>query len=222
MILFSWISEIATYLLLSGGDLIEKLKEIWLNYRNQCLIGLAIVIALVAYLGWQTKHQEPVVSNHMVVAKEDHQKDSRRPKRICVDVKGAVNRPGIYYLSRDSRVQEAIEAAGGQNAKADLRTVNLAKQLQDQQMIYIPVQGEQAIPTDATAGGANEGGSEKVNINTANKDELQKLDGVGEKKAEKIIEYRQQHGEFKSADDLKNVNGFGDKTVAKLKDQLSV
>lgn len=169
------------------------------------------------------KHQGPVVtSNQPTMAREGHQAGDKRPKRICVDVKGAVNRPGIYYLSRDSRVQEAIEAAGGQNSRADLRTVNLAKQLQDQQMIYVPSEGEQAIPTSATATDATGSNSEKININTANKDELQKLDGIGEKKAEKIIEYRQQHGEFKSADDLKNVNGFGDKTVARLKDQLSV
>lgn len=69
---------------------------------------------------------------------------------------------------------------------------------------------------------ASEESKDKVNLNTATKDDLTKIDGVGDKKAEKIIEYRSQHGGFKSPEDLKNINGFGEKTVAKLKDQLSV
>lgn len=165
-------------------------------------------------------NRPPAVSLSMV---EKTQKPARNghSKRICIDVKGAVNRPGIYYLSHGSRVKEAIDAAGGQSQQADLRTVNLAKELQDQQMIYIPTQGEKVPMVDG--GGENSNSSqEKVNINTANKEQLQKLDGVGDKKADKIIEYRQQHGEFKTADDLKNVNGFGDKTVARLKDQISI
>lgn len=88
-------------------------------------------------------------------------------------------------------------------------------------MVYVPVQGEQ-VPTVGGGGESSDTNQGKVNINTANKEELQKLDGIGDKKADKIIEYRQQHGQFKSADDLKNVNGFGDKTVARLKDQIAV
>ena len=163
----------------------------------------------------------PVLSSPKMERDEQTKTPHSYPKKICVDVKGAVNRPGIYYLSRGSRVQEAILAAGGQNQQADLKTVNLAKELQDQQMVYVPVQGEQ-VPTVGGGGESSDTNQGKVNINTANKEELQKLDGIGDKKADKIIEYRQQHGQFKSADDLKNVNGFGDKTVARLKDQIAV
>lgn len=104
-------------------------------------------------------------------------------------------------------------------------------------MVYVPAKGEQlpaiatatASPTPATttAGGgspasAGAGSGDKVNLNTADVAAFQKLSGVGQKKAEKIIAYRQQHGNFKSVDDLKNVSGFGEKTVAKYKDQLTV
>ena len=132
-----------------------------------------------------------------------------------------MNRPGVYHLMRGSRVEEAIVAAGGSNNYADLNQVNLAKELADQQVVKIPKVGEQLLQ-----GTSNDmplqNSKDKIDLNNATKDDLTKIDGIGDKKADKIIEYRSQHGGFKSADDLKNINGFGDKTVAKLKDQISV
>lgn len=148
-----------------------------------------------------------------------------------MDVKGAVNQPGVYRLSRGSRVQEALQAAGGATAEADINQVNLAKALQDAQVVYIPRHGEK-LPSEFAGDGASasnspNGGSDSsagpiINLNTATKDQLQQLTGIGDKKADLIIAYRQAHGSFRTVDDLKKVQGFGDKTVAKLKDQLSV
>ena len=76
--------------------------------------------------------------------------------------------------------------------------------------------------TDATSATSQSGQGDSVNLNTATKAQLQTIDGIGDKKADKIIAYRQEHGGFKTVEDLKNVDGFGDKTVAKIKDRLAV
>ncbi|MPQ19525.1 competence protein ComEA [Lactobacillus pentosus] len=154
-----------------------------------------------------------------------------------VDVKGAVNKPGLYQVTSSMRVADVIQLAQGMQPQADQQQVNLAAKVTDQQVVYVPAKGEQLpaiatatpspTPATTTAGGGSPastsaGSSEKVNLNTADVAAFQKLSGVGQKKAEKIIAYRQQHGNFKSVDDLKNVSGFGEKTVAKYKDQLTV
>lgn len=154
-----------------------------------------------------------------------------------VDVKGAVNKPGLYQVTSSMRVADVIQLAQGMQPQADQQQVNLAAKVTDQQVVYVPAKGEQLpaiataapspAPATTTAAGGSPasggvGSSEKVNLNTADVAAFQKLSGVGQKKAEKIIAYRQQHGNFKSVDDLKNVSGFGEKTVAKYKDQLTV
>ena len=105
-----------------------------------------------------------------------------------------------------------------------MRQVNLAKQLVDQQVVYVPSQGEQvATPLDsAGASGGTAADQEKINLNQATKEDLMKISGIGDKKADKILAYRQSHGQFKTIEELQNVDGFGEKTVAKLKDQLAV
>ena len=149
-----------------------------------------------------------------------------------VDIKGAVNKPGLYQVTASMRVADVIQLAQGMQPQADVRQVNLAAKVTDQQVIYVPVKGEQAPvvappvgPSTAPTGGtptSDHAATDKVNLNTADVAALQTLSGIGQKKAEKIIDYRQQHGNFKTIDDLKNVSGFGEKTVAKYKDQLTV
>ena len=146
---------------------------------------------------------------------------------MYVDVKGAVKQPGMKKVESTMRVIDAVQLAGGFTSNADERQVNLAQKLTDSQVVYIPKHGEKvptsAAGTPAAGGGAGtESQAPQVNLNTADATELQQLDGVGEKKAEKILAYRQEHGGFKSADDLKNVNGFGDKTLERLRPQIVV
>nr|WP_281349180.1 ComEA family DNA-binding protein [Secundilactobacillus folii] len=150
---------------------------------------------------------------------------------MYVDVKGAVKQPGMKKVDASMRVIDAVQLAGGFTSQADQKQVNLAQKLTDSQVVYIPKHGEKA-PTDtgSTATGTTSpaGGAEsssqapQVNLNTADLNGLQQLDGVGEKKAEKIMAYRQEHGGFQSVDELKNVNGFGDKTLERLRPQVSV
>ena len=151
---------------------------------------------------------------------------------IYIDIKGAVNRPGLYQLSEGSRMVDAIEAAGGLTTEADDRTINLAEKLLDQQKIIVYTESEIAEqlmqedrdnllerdvypsnPSDAT---------QKININIATIDELQALPNIGPKKAQAIIEYRQTNGSFQTIDQIKEIKGIGEKTYEELAHLISV
>jgi competence protein ComEA len=150
---------------------------------------------------------------------------------IVVDVKGAVNRPGVYKLTSGSRVQDAMQQAGGAVPSADLNRVNLAQPLADGMVVYIPRKGEQGPPpvagasSSALGGGTQTGTADnggKISLNTATAEQLDQLDGIGPAKAAAIIRYREEHGPFRSVDELANVPGIGEKTLAKFRDHLTV
>ena len=143
--------------------------------------------------------------------------------KIKVYVTGAVNTPGVVELEEDSRIEDAIELAGGITSEAILDNVNLAYVLQDGQKLNIPksYDAEEYLTIENGIGVIEEETErEKVNINTDNVDELMKLPGVGESLAKKIIDYKNQNGKFKNIEDLKNVSGIGDKKFESLKEYL--
>ena len=148
---------------------------------------------------------------------------------VYVDVDGAVVRPGVYRLKDGARVSQAIDAAGGLTAEADVAGLNRASKITDGQKIYVPTVGEQQAA--AAVGGAESGAattpgagssSELVNINTASAAELQTLSGIGPSMAQSIIDERTQNGAFASVDDLMRVSGIGEKKLAKIKDCICV
>lgn len=148
---------------------------------------------------------------------------------VYVDVDGAVARPGVYRLKEGARVSQAIDAAGGLTAEADVTGLNRASKVTDGQKIYVPTVGEQQAA--AVTGGADSGASPAsgagassglVNINTASAAELQTLSGIGPSMAQSIIDERTQNGAFASVDDLMRVSGIGEKKLAKIKDCICV
>lgn len=148
---------------------------------------------------------------------------------VYVDVDGAVASPGVYRLQDGARVSQAIDAAGGLTAEADVTGLNRAAKVTDGQKIYVPAVGEQQA---ASAAGGVEGGaaavsgarasSGLVNINTASAAELQTLSGIGPSMAQSIIDERTKNGAFTSVDDLMRVSGIGEKKFAKIKDCICV
>lgn len=139
------------------------------------------------------------------VSSQSKTEESEKDKsKVTVDVKGAVVKPGVYTLKAGTRVTDAIKAAGGMTEDADAKSVNLAASLSDEEVIYV-----------ATKDG-------KINLNTATSEELQTISGIGAKRAEDIIAYRESHGGFQSVDDLKNVSGIGDKTLDKIRESIYV
>ncbi|AEG40506.1 helix-hairpin-helix domain-containing protein [Lactobacillus kefiranofaciens] len=223
----------------------NKIKEVVVEKK----IYIIATIVLVAVLGLKkSNNQESVaeVNNEKVMQSSNtassnnsnassmaSSASSSSSKTVTCDISGAVKHQGVYTLKNGARLQELIEAAGGTTAKAQLKAINRAVLLKDQDKIHIPYKGEKVESVSTvTAGSDNsreakdsaQSGSngEKVNLNTASAADLQKLTGVGEKKAEQIIAYREQNGSFKKIEDLMQVSGIGEKTFESLKDQLAV
>lgn len=150
--------------------------------------------------------------------------ETEEQSKIIVDVGGAVKMPQVVELAADSRVADAISAAGGLLNTADTAGINQAAFLSDGEKVYIPEKGEISSDTglSGTGSGSLSSAASKININTATSEELQTLNGVGPATAEKILAYRNSNGAFKRIEDLKNVDGIGDKTFEKLKEQIMV
>jgi competence protein ComEA len=140
-----------------------------------------------------------------------------------VHVTGAVRHPGVYRLPSWARLDLAVKRAGGAAAGADLQGVNLAAKVADGQQVVVPRKGA-AGAASAVAGAADPAGgpSGPVSLNSATPEQLDQLEGVGPATAEKILEWRKQHGGFRSVDDLKQITGIGPKKFAALKDKVGM
>lgn len=142
---------------------------------------------------------------------------------ITVDVKGAVKSPGIYDLPVGSRVNDAVQKAGGLTEQADSKGLNLAQKVSDEALVYVPTKGEESASQQAGSGAPSSTSKEKkVNLNKASLEELKQVKGLGGKRAQDIIDHREENGKFKSVDELKKVSGIGAKTIEKLKDYVTV
>jgi competence protein ComEA len=145
---------------------------------------------------------------------------------LTVHVAGEVRRPGVYELKAGSRVDDAVQRAGGPRRRADLSGLNLAAELEDGRQVLVPARA----PAVAAAGGGAGGvaGAAPVapgvplNLNTATPEQLDELDGIGPATAKTILEYREEHGGFGSVDELGQVPGIGEKRLASLREQVRV
>jgi competence protein ComEA len=137
-------------------------------------------------------------------------------KLLVIDVAGAVRRPGLYRLRSGSRIDDAIAAAGGATGKAQLDTVNLAAPVADGEQVVVPERGS-AGSAAATPPAAGSSPSAPVDLNSATLEQLEALPGIGPVTAQKILDYRQQHGAFHSVEELQGVPGIGPAHMAQLK-----
>ncbi|MBF1731861.1 MAG: helix-hairpin-helix domain-containing protein [Streptococcus sp.] len=203
----------------------DEWKEKWESWSlsaKAAVIG-GILLILVGVGGLFSKKEESVegttvVETTMLVEKTEV--STTQETVIFVDIKGAVKNPGVYQMKVGDRVKDALDAAGGLTEEADSQKVNLAKRLEDQMVIVVPKVGEEAeeIPAGETRNEATKEG--KVNINTATVEELKTLKGVGEKKAEAIIEYRKKNGSFQTKEDLMKVRGIGKKLFESFQERI--
>ena len=203
----------------------DEWKEKWESWSlsaKAAVIG-GILLILVGVGGLFSKKEESVEETTVVettVVAEKAEVSTTQETVIFVDIKGAVKNPGVYQMKVGDRVKDALDAAGGLTGEADSQKVNLAKRLEDQMVIVVPKVGEEAeeIPTGVTS--KEEAKEGKVNINTATVEELKTLKGVGEKKAEAIIEYRKKNGSFKTKEDLMKVRGIGKKLFESFQERI--
>ncbi|MCQ2544802.1 MAG: helix-hairpin-helix domain-containing protein [Clostridia bacterium] len=206
---------------LSLFDSNPKLKRLLIdNWDYVKKIGIIAALALGVFVVFMVTGDKDVNP----VTKEANAKtisaDEVKLAKIYVDIGGEVVNPMLAELSEGSRVEDAIQAAGGLTEDADLTSINRAEFLEDGEKIFIPARIEGDSVVDVAGTTTLVGG--KVNINTADSTALQTLNGVGPATAQKIIDYRTSSGRFKTIDDLKNVSGIGDKTFEKLKDYITV
>jgi competence protein ComEA len=141
---------------------------------------------------------------------------------VVVDVAGWVEDPGVYEFQPGQRVIDAINQAGGPKRGADLSSTNLAAVLVDGTQILVPTKNEAERGGAGVEGSTAQGGTALVNINTADETQLQTLGGIGPVLSSSIVQYRTEHGPFKSVDDLMNVSGIGPKTMEKLRPFVTI
>nr|WP_244833414.1 helix-hairpin-helix domain-containing protein [Clostridium sp. BJN0001] len=151
--------------------------------------------------------------------------DNNDKNTITVEIKGEVKKPDVYKMGDDSIVRDLIEKAGGTTDNANIKNINRAKKLNDHEVIYIQnneeaEKGKPVFNSESSTSTDSSSESSKININTADAEGLKKINGVGDAKAKKIIEYREKNGKFKSIDEIKNIGGIGEKTFEKMKSQL--
>ncbi|MDR2992872.1 helix-hairpin-helix domain-containing protein [Bacillus cereus] len=187
-------------------------------------LGLVAIIGTLLFLVfWKTNQsaeQMPITMNVQEKEKKGKPKisDAQEQKRtIIIDVKGAVSKEGVYEMREGDRVKDAVQKAGGFLSEVDIKKVNLAQIVQDQMLLYIPSKNEsgQGMLTSSKEDG-------KIQINTAAKEQLEKITGIGSRKAESILKYREEHGPFQKIEDLLEIDGIGAKSLEKIKDQIII
>ena len=213
-------------------ELIEKIKE----YKIIVICaGLGLVLGGFFLLNpvAQTPAKESNLQTEVTTVSKDSasEKEEKSQKSeteevvekdlITVDVKGAVKSPAIYDLPVGSRINDAVQKAGGLTDNADSKSINLAQRISDEALVYVPTK-EEATSQEAHSNASNTKENKKVNLNKASLEELKQVKGLGGKRAQDIIDHRETNGKFKSVDDLKKVSGIGAKTVEKLKEYVTV
>jgi competence protein ComEA len=189
-----------------------------------------LVLLAAGYVAWRSQpHAEPLpaaISAPPALSATSGPGASPGGGTIVVAVSGRVRHPGLVRLPAGARVADAIEAAGGPLPGTDLSFVNVARKLTDGELVVVGVTPPPGVDpggglgTGTGAGGGTAAG--KVNLNTATLAELDSLPGVGPAIAQRIVDYRTEHGGFTSVDDLRKVEGIGDAKFAQLKDRVTV
>lgn len=188
------------------------------------LIGSAVILIIfIIFLGVGYYISKPSKElNSKEVFNETASVESKETKEITVYINGEVKSPGVYKLKNDSRLEELIKVSGGFSESADKTKLNLAKKLKDEDYIYVTKKLEGSANASDTlhTNSSLQGG--KININTASKEELKTIPGIGDVTSQKIIDYREKNGGFSSIEDLKKIGRIGDKMIEKIKEKADI
>ena len=217
----------------------KKIKDLF-NIRNIILIILALFCILSSFYLYGRNKSKVFKDEYMkniFVEENDTEEEvieedsietfgenvvNNTTNKIIVEIKGEVKNPDVYEIDDGSIIRDLINMAGGLTEEANIDGINRAEKLRANQLIVIPDK-DSVNNTIVSSGGSTGVSSDGViNINTATLSELQNINGIGEVKAQSIIDYREKNGGFKSIEEIKNVDGIGSKTFEKIKDQISI
>lgn len=192
------------------------------NKKRIIAVIAAVLILGILYLADQREKlpEERVVLSDTAEnngGTEDGGTAPEESTQICVYMTGCVQRPGVYTVPEGTRIYEVLELSGGFTDDAERNAVNLAETVYDGEAIRIPSFSENQMPGQAAP--VSDG---RVNINTADLEELMTLPGIGKAKAEAVISYRQDHGRFASVEDLMEVSGIGEGIFSRIRDRIKV
>ena len=185
--------------------------------RSTALVGVCLALAVLALLGQRLAHAGAAGKPEVVAAALEPVSEAPARSVLVVHVVGEVRRPGLYRLRDGARIADAVHRAGGALRDADLAAVNLAAPLVDGIQVFVP--SRVAAGVVPSAGGGAAGGL--VSLSSATVDELDELPGVGPITAQKIIDYRTEHGPFASVDDLDAVPGIGPTRIEQLRELVT-
>ena len=210
--------------------------------KKKILISVGLILILISFLIYYiftNNSDEDTIDNLILIQNEESSSEDTSAneiqkevkKEIAVHIVGEIKKEGIIYVEDGSRVADVIKKAGGETKEADLSKINLAYIVQDGEKIYIPNKNEKingfttqnngsSVSEESTLN--NNQNEKKVNINTANLSELDALPGIGPSIAQRIIDYREENGSFKSIEDLQNVKGIGTAKYEEIKDYVTI
>lgn len=215
------------------------------NKKKVLMIGVVcVIITIGGILYWIFQNVdndeyidlESVENNMATIENSENNERIEEKQKIVVHISGNVVNPGVISLEEGSRIIDAINNAGGLTSEADITKINLAYILEDAQKIYIPSKndeentvyvskesGDNGVVTSSS--GKEESQKEEklmININTANKEEFEKLPGIGSSIATRIVDYRKENGKFNTIEDIKNVSGIGEAKFNNIKSYICV
>jgi len=236
----------------------EEIK-MWIlsNVKSVLVVGILLLIGAVAYFYIDSNNklinEEIKEVSHSVALVTNEEKEPNTLTTINVDIKGAVNKPGVYTVASNSIVNDIIKIAGGLKSNASTQNINLSKKIMDETVIIIytktEIKNAQTTPventckcdetiindclekqasvietkdSDITSSSNSQAIDKKVSINTATKEQLMDLSGIGESKAEAIITYRTNSGLFTKIEDIMNVSGIGESIFDKIKNSIII
>lgn len=215
-------------------NILYSIKD-FLYYNRYKIIGIVGVLFFFFYFKDYLLNMDQN-ETEKIVEIEEINKEEIKEEKVTVDIKGAVLNPGIYTLDNNKRVFDAITIAGGLLDNSDTENINMSLKLTDEMVIIVPFKEEKQnsvgdkehinnsnnIENDAKVSNSKNTNNEKVSINKASKEDLMTLKGIGETKALAIINYRKEHGNFKSISELQNVKGIGKSIFEKIKDNIEL
>jgi competence protein ComEA len=211
----------------------NKAVDYWQNIFSPAQKAGALLLALLILFGGYRSVNKTQKPYKPVLVKEQTRTGTKKAaesqKEIFVHIAGAVINPGVYRLKQGQRVIDAVKSAGGMQAGAFPDALNLAAKLKDGDKVYLPKKGEQPQGQTAESGNGQQtllgGGApiqEKIDLNAASAEQLDKLPGIGPTLAKRIIDYRSSHVAFKQISELRDVEGIGEKKFASLKDKVTI